>query len=226
MRFLTAFLAFFGVFLNADTRIEFHSQAHQDEFVYTILYGLQGKKGPGCYLEIGAGEPVFINNTYFFEKSCGWQGVSVDILDYLMPRWDALRSNPLLIEDAIQLDYVSVLNPFPQVIDYLSLDVDGYYDAVLRQVMQSNKLFKVITIEHDAYRYGDVYRTKEREILRELGYYLLCADVCHNSCTFEDWWVWPGFFEHSVFDKLTSLDLNGKDCGEIMRKIRSVQRFF
>lgn len=223
MRFLKIFLSLIlleGVSLDASERLRFNSQACQDEFVYCVLYGLLNKQDSGYYLEIGAGEPIHVNNTYALERECGWWGLSIDISDNLMPRWYAARSNPLLSQDATQVDYSSVLSEFPQVIDYLSLDVDGYYDTVLKKVMESNHTFKIITIEHDAYRYGDTYRNKERAILTALGYHLLCADVSLNRCVFEDWWIHPDFFEPSLFQHLTSLDLQGKDCVDIIRSIQ------
>ena len=78
MRFLTILLSvtILGASLNASEQVAFHSQARQDEFVYTILYNLLGKQDAGYYLEIGAGEPIHINNTYVLEKNCGWQGLS------------------------------------------------------------------------------------------------------------------------------------------------------
>jgi hypothetical protein len=215
-------LVILGTSLDASEKITFHSQAKQDEFVCTILYNLLGKQDSGYYLEIGAGEPIDMNNTYALEKDCGWQGLSIDISDHLMPRWHAERSNPFLLKDATQLDYCSVLEGFPQVIDYLSLDIDGDYDTVLRKVMQSNHIFKVITIEHDAYRYGDSYRNKERKILAALGYYLLCADVSHNGYPFEDWWIHPDFFSSFLFQQLLSLNLQGKDCMEVMQSIKTL----
>ncbi len=200
----------------------FHSQANQDEFVYALLYGLLGKQDKGYYLEIGAGEPAHINNTYFFEKSLQWDGVSIDISDNLAERWYAQRKNLLLSEDATQSNYSAILQALPRVIDYLSLDIDGYYDIVLEALVKANRVFKVITIEHDSYRYGDLYRGKERQILTRLGYYLLCSNVSNNGCAFEDWWIHPDFFPSDVFSKLTSLDLQEKDCAEIIRAIKTV----
>jgi hypothetical protein len=86
--------------------------------------------------------------------------------------------------------------------------------------MHSNRLFKVITIEHDAYRYGNIYRDKEREILTALGYYLLCADVSDHGFEFEDWWIHPDFFPPLFFQQLASLDLQGKDYMEVMQSIK------
>jgi len=201
--------------------VEFYSQANQDKFVYFILYGLLNKQDKGHYLEIGAGEPIYINNSYFFEKNLQWDGISIDISIDLAERWYAVRKNLLFSEDATQSNYSALLKPFPQVIDYLSLDVDGYYDVVLEKLICSNHVFKVITIEHDFYRYGDLYRQKERKILKDLGYYLLCSDVSNDGYAFEDWWIHPDFFPPSIFSKLTTLDLQAKNCKEITQAIRS-----
>ena len=42
---------------------DFNSQSSQDQFVYTLLYELLDKQDSGYYLEIGAGEPISINNS-------------------------------------------------------------------------------------------------------------------------------------------------------------------
>lgn len=202
--------------------MQFYSQAGQDKFVYSILYGLLDKHDKGYYLEIGAGEPMQINNTYAFEKNLQWEGVSIDISENLAERWYDARENLLLSEDATKSDYPVILQNFPLVIDYLSLDVDGYYDVVLEKLSEANHIFKVITIEHDFYRYGDLYRTQERKILTKLGYYLLCSNVSNNGFAFEDWWIHPDFFPSNIFSALTSLDFESKDYAEIIEAIRIV----
>ncbi|MFZ4673615.1 MAG: hypothetical protein ACOYL1_04660 [Chlamydiia bacterium] len=201
---------------------DFYSQVSQDKFVYSILYGLLGKQDKGYYLEIGAGEPIHINNSYFFEKNLHWDGVSIDISENLAERWYAARKNLLLSEDATQSDYSAILRSFPRVIDYLSLDVDGSYDVVLEKLVRAKHIFKVITIEHDFYRYGDLYRQKERKILTGLGYHLLCSDVSQNGCAFEDWWIHPDFFPSEILSQLASLDLRAKNYIQIMQVIRAV----
>lgn len=213
---------FLSSYLGFAEGIKFNSQACQDQFVYSILYNLLGQKNSGYYLEIGAGEPKIINNTYTLEKSLNWKGISIDISKELKFMWDGERSNPFLLADATTVNYSKILENFPKTIDYLSLDIDGYYDVVLNEVIKSNKEFKIITIEHDAYRYGDVYRNKERDVLLRLGYHLLCADVCHNSYSFEDWWINPNFFEPSIMEKISLLDLNNQDCNLIIQKLNDL----
>ncbi|MCI0381718.1 MAG: hypothetical protein L0207_01510 [Chlamydiae bacterium] len=198
---------------------EFFSQASQDKFVYTILYGLLNKQDTGYYLEIGAGNPIGSNNTYFFEKNLGWKGVSIDILNH---HWHSVRKNPLLVEDAIRSDYVSILQSFPMIIDYLSLDIDRDYDIVLQRIPFDNYIFKIITIEHDFYRFGNLYREAERIILSSLGYHLLCSDVLISGYgSFEDWWIHPSAFPADVFSALTSLDLKAQEHTKLIQIIQT-----
>ena len=200
----------------------FHSQAFQDQFVYTILYHLLGKRDPGYYLEIGAGEPISINNTYFFEKELQWSGISLDIGAYFRDPWYAARNNPLLIEDATKSDYRAILKSFPRIIDYLTLDVDGAYTDVLERVSHGGHIFRIITIEHDFYRFGNSYREKERQMLTALGYYLLCPDVSIEGSSFEDWWIHPDCFSSAEFSALTSLDLKAKGGEQIVQAIQTL----
>ncbi len=210
-----------SIFAQMDS-VLFYSQAAQDKFVYALLYGLLGKQDKGYYLEIGASDPVCINNSYFFEKNLQWSGVSIDISDQFNERWHAVRTNSLLIEDATQSDYAKILQNFPVVIDYLSLDIDGHYDVALKKVLLSNHVFKIITIEHDFYGYGDLYREKERKILEAHGYYLLCSDVKNEGNAYEDWWIYPTFFPSDIFSALTSLDLHEKEYPLLIQAIQTM----
>ncbi len=211
-----------GQISNQLDRGEFNSQINQDKFVYSLLYGLLHKQDTGYYLEIGSGHPKTINNSYFFEKNLDWDGISIDISTKHAKNWRATRKNKLLSEDATRANYSAILQNFPQVIDYLSLDIDGLYDIVLEKVVASNHTFKVITIEHDSYQHGNLYKDRERQILTALGYKLLCADVSTGGFSFEDWWIHPAFFPSNILASLDSLDLNSKDYTVIMEAIRTL----
>jgi len=205
----------------------YYSQASQDRFVYVMLYELLGKSDEGYYLEIGAGHPSDGNNSYILEKILGWKGVSIDISDEYQKVWSYTRANPLVIEDATQSNYLYLLRSFPQSIDYLSLDIDSSYDIVLQKIPFHEHIFKIITIEHDFYRYGELYRKEEREILSSLGYYLLCPDVSvffnGADSVFEDWWIHPSAFSDDMISALTSLNLKGKDHSAVINLIHSYQ---
>lgn len=200
----------------------FFSQASQDNFVFTLLYGLLNNRDEGYYLEIGAGNPTKLNNTYFLEKNLGWKGLSLDISPNFSNTWSEIRSNPLLLGDATKLDYSDLLQEFPTVIDYLSLDIDRDYDTVLKKICFDTHIFKIITIEHDYYRLKDQYRKKEREILTGLGYYLLCSDVMDQGYIFEDWWIYPAAFPEQILNQLTQLELHNKEHKYIISQIQSL----
>jgi hypothetical protein len=208
---------------SAQGQIHSFSQASQDHFVYLLLYELLDKQDAGYYLDIGAGHPTDGNNSYVFERNFGWKGVSLDIVD-TRKVWYSIRRNPLLIEDATQSNYQSMLKSFPPVIDYLSLDIDNSYDIVLQRIPFQEHVFKVITIEHDSYRFGNGLKEKERSILASFGYYLLCPDVSvffnGRDCVFEDWWIHPSAFPVNVFSILKSLDLKGKTHNQLIKTIQ------
>ncbi len=210
---------------NAFEQISSYSQASQDRFVYTLLYELFDKQDEGYYFEIGAGHPISTNNSYFFEKNLGWKGISLDIDPKISMEWRFARKNLLLIEDATQSDYKSILQSSPHVIDYLSLDIDSSYDVVLQKIPFNEHVFKVITIEHDFYRHGEKYRKNEREILSSLGYYLLCPDVViffnGKDCIFEDWWIYPKAFPADLVSMLISLDLKTKKHDQLINILQS-----
>ena len=87
----------------------------------------------------------------------------------------------------------------PKIIDYLSLDIDENTTECLEKIPLDKYQFKVITIEHDSYRFGTVPRDVQRKILQNAGYYLLCQDLTcpplFNTQYFEDWWINPKFID-------------------------------
>ena len=52
---------------------KFHSQFGEDRYIYKHL-SLPRK---GIFVDVGAGHPISLSNTYFFEKN-GWTGVCID----------------------------------------------------------------------------------------------------------------------------------------------------
>jgi len=51
----------------------FHSQFGEDRYIYKNI-DLPEK---GVFVDVGAGHPIYLSNTYFFEKN-GWTGVCID----------------------------------------------------------------------------------------------------------------------------------------------------
>lgn len=189
---------------------QFYSNAGQDEFAFK----LNNKKTNGYYVEIGCGDPLFENNTMFLE-SVGWSGISIDCVSYDYSG----RKNKYFKENALELSYKYFFreNNVPKIIDYLSLDIDLSTTDCLVKLPLNEYSFKVITIEHDSYRFGDAPRVAQRKILTNAGYFLMCANVTtpplFENQYFEDWWVHPSYINVYNFKHL-------KCENELSRNIR------
>jgi len=143
--------------------------------LYFILHGVQD----GCdkkYLDIGSNNEE--NSVCIPLKNYGWSGYHVDMID------SDITDN-YIKGDATTLDY-----SFVDDVNYLSIDVDDNTTKVLDRINWDWNI-NWITIEHDAYRFGDEFRTSQREILLSKGFVMICEDVYNEIAQgpYEDWWV-------------------------------------
>ena len=173
---------------------------------------LNGKKN-GTYLEIGAGDYCYGNNTYLLEKSFNWKGISIDIDESSSINFNNNRDNKCLSVDALQIDYEELLGKKykKNKIDYLQLDCDPSdvtYKILLKIPFNKYK-FGVITYEHD--HYADItgkYRSKSREYLSNQGYLLVAGNICpDDNNSFEDWWIHPDLISKDIYEKYIKNDL-------------------
>jgi hypothetical protein len=185
---------------------EFYSDAKQDQFAANIL---DFKKNGYC-VDIGSHDSIISNNSYFFEK-LDWKSISVEIESSYNQSYSSRRNGVHLNTNALQINYKKIFEDykFPKSIDYLSLDIDTLSVDVLKILPLNDYRFKVITIEHDCYLYGDKYRSEQRSILSSYGYLLLCSDVYveqpgyeGKEYPFEDWWVDPSEFDQELIEKI------------------------
>lgn len=182
-----------------------YSQADQDIFV---LCCLNGKKN-GTYLDLGCNDPIVISNTYLLESKFNWTGYSIDIDQNQIDKYDKIRNNKAICQDCTNIDYEKLflnINYF----DYLSLDLEPANITLecLKKIPFNKIEFSVITYEHDAYRFGDLYRDKSRNILINNGYYLLCGDVMNDNYIFEDWYVNPKYINLTLLKDIEKSKLN------------------
>ena len=109
----------------------------------------------GTYLEIGAGDYKYGNNTYLLEYDFNWSGVSIDINIVSVEGFNNVRKNKCLCADATKIDYIKLLNENYEStnIDYLQLDCDppNITFDILSKIPFDNYKFGVITYEHDHY---------------------------------------------------------------------------
>lgn len=155
--------------------MNFYSQAGQDQFVHKLLPITNG-----TFWDIGCGG-LEISNTLALEQ-VGWRGLLMDNSP------EAQKASVGRISRFILADATIYRFPEPERIDYLSLDIDAGTLSALMNLPLNKTRFSIITIEHDAYRFGDTLRAPMRKILKNFGYNLVCADV-KNPDPFEDWWV-------------------------------------
>ena len=191
------------------------SQAGQDRFVWKLL----GDRLPRTFLDIGCSHPVEINNTYALEQM-GWTGWLVD-MDDVSKLCAEHRTAKFIHGDSTKADW-SFLHGLS--VDYLSLDVDAASLTTLKRIPFDKVDFRVITIEHDRYRFGEQVANEMRKHLASFGYILVCKDVLHDGQPFEDWWVSP-FIDP---DRYSGLFCESVDGLEIIKKSCSnaIQRYF
>lgn len=170
------------------------SQSWQDWFVLTVLDG----KTNGYWLELGASEPIYMNNTFLLESKFQWTGISIDKRDNLVGEWRSIRSTPLSVIDALDADWKDVLKNSPAQIDYLQADLADWATLeVLEKLPHDAYRFSVITVEHDIFQADPEIQRRQRVLLHDLGYHLLITNVAvKNYATntwepFEDWWIDP-----------------------------------
>lgn len=183
-----------------------NSQAYQDMFILSMLNG----KKDGFYLEIGGGDPFHGNNTALLEQRYGWKGVSIEFNPELANKYSSSRSNKVLCENALTIDYRKLLrdNTDKKVIDYLQLDCEPSkttYD-IMTMIPFNEYQFAVITYEHDHYvDMTKLYRDKSRKFLKSKGYELVVNDVSPDGkSTFEDWWVHPDLVDRNIIERMRS----------------------
>lgn len=175
-----------------------YSQAGQDRFAHEIIGDI------GTYLEIGANNPIEINNTYALER-LGWTGLSCDNSGESMEAFEKSRKGYFYLTDAAQpQNWQAALAQagLPTYeISYLSLDVDEATMDCLIHFPLDYVSFGVITLEHDAYRFGNQRRDDMVAILRQHKYTILCADVMDQGMSFEIWACDPKLVNMEIANK-------------------------
>jgi hypothetical protein len=204
-----------------------NSQAGQESFA--LLNSTQCSQK--YYLEIGAGDPIKVSNTYLLESQFNWKGLSIDFNQKHYNNFKQKRENPLLVADSTRLNYKSLLleNNFPQVIAYLQIDVYYSKDAYKTLCAIPFPFYKFcsITYETDVYKGEDSrYTQLARSLLSYHGYILLCKNVMIDNLKFEDWWVHPKFSNLEVLSNFGSKNLNGLAHFSTKSQIAALRNYF
>jgi len=187
-----------------------YSQSMQDIFVLSML---NGKKN-GFYIEIGANNPVWINNTYLLESQFGWSGFSFEINQNEVSNFNSFRNNKCICTDATKFDYKSLFdsNSLPKQIDYLQVDCeppDTTLECLLKLPLDSYR-FSVITYETDLYAGGHNAQIKQEEALSFYGYKRVVKNIMNGGNIYEDWWVDPLVIPESIWGKFVNENIDFK----------------
>lgn len=176
--------------------IEYPAQLKQDRFVAGVCAHIHA----GSFVDIGAGEPKKISNTYALEKSFGWSGLLCDIEHFSALERDRSPKN-IVLRDALAPTSADWSFHFASIatkdrwIDFLSLDLEppDLAISVLLALPLNTFRFRVCCIEHDAYREerGKIRRDLIRCYMAWLGYnQVSCAGLASHG-EIEDWFVHP-----------------------------------
>jgi len=205
-------------FKGADKIEQNFSESYQDMFILTML---KGKKN-GTYLEIGAGNPYYGNNTALLEKDFGWTGISLDIEQKFVDAFVKERKNLCLLKDATTINYDKFLTGLDmgKDIDYLQLDCDPpevTYKILLTIPFEQYR-FAVITYEHDYYcDESKSFRDKSRKYLESFGYVMVVGDIAPDEWrNYEDWWIHPELIDQAVLEKMMFTNSDTKNAEKYM----------
>ena len=176
-----------------------YSQAGQDLFAFELFGNC------GTYVDIGAGEPINLNNTYFLEVEKNWKGISVDYGDHNLEKikelknlWENCheRKNKIYWADALTFNYKQALdeNNIKYEIDFLSCDIDPQKNTflALKKIINDGVRPKYIAFETDYYREKIDYSNIAYNFLRPYGYKIGVKNVYSNlkkNKIFETWFV-------------------------------------
>ena len=208
----------------------------QDEFVYHLY--AKYKKEPGFFLDVGCGAgtvhgtPMDASNTFVLEKYLEWDGFGFDIGDVEENnKWSTHRTSGFYQIDATSRKFTNILQELvgDRVVDYISLDVDAGDDifahVALERILDAGVKFKVMTLEHELFKHGELVTFPTRTRLKSLGYEILFENVSHpGGNAFEDWWVDPNSMLLPDIMDLRACGLGYNECiGRVVEHGKTIE---
>ncbi|MBS0652883.1 MAG: FkbM family methyltransferase [Verrucomicrobia bacterium] len=128
--------------------LQFFSQYEQDRYVYETFF--KDKKN-GVFVDIGAHDGISINNTYFFEKFMGWQGICIEPIPEVFTRLQSNR-NCLCIQGCIYDKSETVqflrVHGYPEMLSGIIENYDlRHIHRIEREVRQMGGSFEIIEVK-------------------------------------------------------------------------------
>lgn len=175
------------------------SKEGQDLFVQKLI------PNKGFFLDIGCEHPISGSNTWQLEKM-GWTGILIDKSQKYMKICKRLRTSPTFCLDVTKLNWNNFLQELncPNIIDYISLDVDECNLNVIQKFPLNNYEFKIMTLETDVYKLGNKIKSVSDKVLSSYDQYYQAAEnvsLVHDGI-FEDWWCNKKYFSIGPYKNL------------------------
>ncbi|MFY0625279.1 MAG: FkbM family methyltransferase [Reichenbachiella sp.] len=152
-----------------------------------IVLGLLNNKRNGTFVDLGGSNGVKSSNTYYLENKFGWEGLCIEANPRFYKNLVKNRNCKTLFScvagenkkvyfnndgatgsidesgtamDAVPLSQILKSQNMPSIIDYLSLDVEGYEEEILIDFPFDKYRFNVMTIERPSDALHDKLLTK------------------------------------------------------------------
>jgi hypothetical protein len=181
-----------------------YAQAFQDEFVDIVL----NHQKHGFYVDVGGACDDHKNgsNTLMFEER-GWDGILVDGEPNNRMSGRKCKFVQAFVGEGTDMQPLGKIlkqHNVPQLVDYLSIDIEGQDYYALKSFLDEGFEFKVATIEHNLYSrnpWVDAMKSNIFNILNSRGYVRVVENAGHCACledfnrgwAFEDWFVNPKY---------------------------------
>lgn len=179
------------------------SQAGQDFWVYGEVFN---EMKNGYFVDIGAHDGIYLNNTYVLERRYGWRGLCVEAnpagFALLKKNRRAVCVNVCLDAKEGFVDFAQrglmggIIGPdtfnkdgeacgvvraktqtlnhlfkemtVPREIDYLSMDIEGAEESVLKEFNFKDYTFKCVTIEHPPDTLKEIFTGNGYMLIKEI----------------------------------------------------------
>lgn len=195
----------------------YYSQSNQDKWVCEFL----NFKKNGFYLDIGAYDGVQTSNTFILEKELDWSGICIEanseVFKNLSLNRNSINLNLAILdyeghcgfgEDSVccasvgntiecdTLNNILEKNKAPNIIDYMSIDIEGSEFDALKNFNFQKWQINLITIEHNLYLNGDFNKNRLFKLLSENNFERVVEDApCLDQNPtvylkpYEDWYI-------------------------------------
>jgi FkbM family methyltransferase len=195
-----------------------YSQAAQDTWVLRCTNFMRC----GYYVDCGAFDGLEHSNSALLDFEYGWSGICVEanqqyaaacaknrpntktlnvaVADYegnihFSNQWPSLDPTTPIVRCTTLQTILDECNA-PRMIDYLSLDVEGFEAKVLRSFDFEKYQINLMTVEHNMYADGPSFKEEIAGVLLGQGFVrcvdnAICLDQLYAGSRYEDWWINP-----------------------------------